>query len=346
MICALMIGRAGSEGFPKKNITKILGKRLCEYSLIAAKKSKYINKIFVSTDCPTIRSVSKRYNATIISRPKKLCTSKALGEDVFRHGYFEIKKLLKDEDIELVVLLFANVATVSHQLIDKGIGFLMDRELKYLSKINLDDKSGLVLLLGGAKVSTKLAMIRYFINKADYILVGGAMSFTFLKAKGYNVGNSLVEKDMIEEATFVLNESKNSNTKILLPLDIICAETFSNDSRSKCRLVSEIKENEMGLDIGAKTINNFVNIIKDNNTLVWNGPMGVFEIEAFAKGTRKVCEVLAELDDVLTIVGGGDSVAAVNQMGFQSKMSHISTGGGASLEFLEGKELPGVKALL
>ena len=124
MICALMIGRAGSEGFPKKNITKILGKRLCEYSLIAAKKSKYINKIFVSTDCPTIRSVSKRYNATIISRPKKLCTSKALGEDVFRHGYFEIKKLLKDEDIELVVLLFANVATVSHQLIDKGIGFL------------------------------------------------------------------------------------------------------------------------------------------------------------------------------------------------------------------------------
>ena len=124
LIYALMIGRAGSGGFPKKNITKILGKRLCEYSLIAAKKSKYINKIFVSTDCPTIRSVSKKYNASIIHRPKKLCTNKALGEDVFRHGYFQIKKLEKNKDIEFIVLLFANVATVSHKLIDKGISFL------------------------------------------------------------------------------------------------------------------------------------------------------------------------------------------------------------------------------
>ena len=126
MICALMIGRAGSAGFPKKNITKVLGKRLCEYSLIAAKKSKYIDKIFVSTDCPKIKLVSKKYKANIINRPKKLCSNRALGDDVFQHGYFEIKKLAKkeDKDIELIVLLFANVATVSHKLIDKGIKFL------------------------------------------------------------------------------------------------------------------------------------------------------------------------------------------------------------------------------
>ena len=168
------------------------------------------------------------------------------------------------------------------------------------------------------------------------------MSFTFLKAKGYNVGNSLIEEDMIEEATFILNESKNSNTEVLLPLDIICAETFSNDTRSKCRLVSEIKENEMGLDIGGETITNFVNIIKDNSTIIWNGPMGVFEMDSFKIGTDTLAENISELtknSSLLSVVGGGDTASAVISLGIESSFTHVSTGGGASLQLLSGLKL-------
>jgi len=238
--------------------------------------------------------------------------------------------------------MHASNSTILKYFNFKGIGFLMDRELQYLSKINLDNTSNLVLLLGGAKISTKLAMIRYFINKANYILVGGAMSFTFLKASGYKVGKSLIEEDMIEEASFVLNESKASNTKIILPVDVICAETFSNDARSKCRRISEIEENELGLDIGSDTSKNFINIIKENDTVIWNGPMGVFEMDSFKIGTdilAKGISASTKENKLISIVGGGDTASAVINLGIDSSFTHVSTGGGASLELLSGLKL-------
>jgi len=243
--------------------------------------------------------------------------------------------------------MHASNSTILKYFNFKGIGFLMDRELQYLSKINLDNTSNLVLLLGGAKISTKLAMIRYFINKANYILVGGAMSFTFLKASGYKVGKSLIEEDMIEEASFVLNESKASNTKIILPVDVICAETFSNDARSKCRRISEIKENELGLDIGYDTSKNFINIIKDNDTVIWNGPMGAFEMDSFKRGTDILAEGISALtkdNKLISIVGGGDTASAVINLGIDSSFTHVSTGGGASLELLSGLKLKLLKS--
>jgi len=304
------------------------------------------NKVLFSDDCISDKSIEKSNSLNsgdihllenLRYHDEELLDSDSFANTLSKHGDIYINDAFGTSH-----RMHASNSAILKYFNYKGIGFLMDRELKYLSKINLDDKSGLVLLLGGAKVSSKLTMIRYFINKADYILLGGAMSFTFLKAKGYNVGNSLVEKDMIEEATFILNESKNSNTEILLPLDIICAETFSNDTRSKCRLVSEIKENEMGLDIGSETITNFINIIKDNSTVIWNGPMGVFEMDSFKIGTDKLAKNISGLtknSSLISVVGGGDTASAVISLGIESSFTHVSTGGGASLQLLSGLKL-------
>ena len=200
-----------------------------------------------------------------------------------------------------------------------------------------------VAILGGAKVSSKISVIENLIDKVDTLIIGGGMSYTFSKAKGGSVGKSLLEEDYCEYALNMLKKADEKGVKLLLPVDNVIADDFSNDANSKVVKAGEIPDGWEGLDIGPETAKIFAAAVKDAKTVVWNGPMGCFEMPNFAKGTEAVAKALAETDAV-TIIGGGDSAAAVNQLGYGDKMTHISTGGGASLEFLEGKELPGVAA--
>lgn len=221
-------------------------------------------------------------------------------------------------------------------------GFLIEKEIEFLGEAVLNPKRPLVAILGGAKVSDKITVIESLLEKADKILIGGGMANTFLRAQGYDTGKSLVEEDKLDLAKSLLETGKD---KLVLPVDVVVAKEFSNDTEYAVRDASEIEADEMALDIGPKTVEVFEEVLKDAKTVVWNGPMGVFEMSNFAQGTIKVCESLAKLEDAITIIGGGDSATAAEQLGFEEDFTHISTGGGASLEFLEGKELPGIKAL-
>ncbi len=218
-------------------------------------------------------------------------------------------------------------------------GFLMEKEIKFIGGVVSNPTRPLIAILGGAKVSDKIGVIENLLEKADKVLVGGAMMFTFLKAQGKKTGLSLVEEDKIELAKMLLEKGKG---KLILPIDTVIAKEFKNDAEFRTVSVDEIPEDSMGLDIGKATIELFEKEIAGAKTVIWNGPMGVFEMSNFAKGTIGVCESIAHLKEATTIIGGGDSAAAAIQLGFSEKFTHISTGGGASLEYLEGKILPGI----
>jgi phosphoglycerate kinase len=220
-------------------------------------------------------------------------------------------------------------------------GLLMEEEIDYLDKVLEDPERPFVAILGGAKVSDKLGVIESLLGTADSLLVGGAMGFTFFKALGHEIGNSLVEDDYLEEAKRLMEEAGD---RLVLPVDVVVADAMEEDAESETVPVDGIPSGKMGLDIGPETVALFEGKISDASTIFWNGPMGVFEIDAFAKGTEGVARAVAE-SGATSVVGGGDSVAAVNKLGLEESMSHISTGGGASLEYVEGKELPGIAVL-
>lgn len=235
----------------------------------------------------------------------------------------------------------SNVGIASH--LDSALGYLVEKEVAYLGDAVDQPKRPFVAILGGAKVSDKIKVIENLLEKADKIIIGGGMAYTFFKAQGYEIGNSIVEDDRLELAKSVMEKAGD---KLVLPVDTVVADDFSNDANIQVVPSYEIPEGWEGLDIGPKTIEKFGEILADAKTVVWNGPMGVFEMEKFAKGTNGVAEVLAELkNQATTIVGGGDSAAAVSQLGYEDDFSHISTGGGASLQYLEGQPLPGVEAI-
>ena len=217
-------------------------------------------------------------------------------------------------------------------------GFLLEKEIKFLGNAVANPVHPFVTILGGAKVSDKIGVITNLIPKADHIIIGGGMAYTFLKAQGHKIGKSLVEDDKVEFAKELLEKAGD---KLVLPIDNVAATEFNNDAASEV-VGDDIPDNEMGLDIGPKTVELFKKTLEGAKTVVWNGPMGVFEMPNFAKGTLEVGRALADLPDATTIVGGGDSTAAAKQLGIAPKLTHISTGGGASLEYLEGKELPGI----
>ena len=223
-------------------------------------------------------------------------------------------------------------------------GFLIEKEIKFLDEAVNNPVRPFVAILGGAKVSDKINVIKSLLNKCDSLIIGGGMAYTFRVALGFKVGNSLLEEDKIELAKGLLEEAKEKGVKLLLPVDNVIADNFANDANSKI-VEGDIPDGWEGLDIGPKTIEKFSAEIAKAKTVVWNGPMGVFEFENFAKGTKAIATALANNKEATSIIGGGDSAAAVIQMGFADKMSHISTGGGASLEFLEGKVLPGIDCL-
>ena len=230
------------------------------------------------------------------------------------------------------------------KFLPSAVGFLVEKEISIMGKSLSNPERPFVAILGGAKVSDKITVIENLIEKVDSIIIGGGMAFTFLKSLGYSVGKSLLEEDKIDFAKELIEKAKSKNVKILLPIDVVVSKEFSNDSEFKIVNIDSIGDDYMGLDIGEKTVKLFSDEISNAKTVVWNGPMGVFEMSNFAKGTFEIAKAITE-SEAISIIGGGDSASAAEKSGYKDKITHISTGGGASLEFLEGKILPGIDSI-
>ncbi len=241
----------------------------------------------------------------------------------------------------------ASTEGVTKYIQTSAAGYLMQKELEYLGNAISNPQRPFMAILGGAKISGKIDVIKNLLDKVDTLIIGGGMAFTFFKVQGKEIGKSLLEEEKLDVAEEVLEKVKNSKINFLLPVDILVAEEFNNDTPAEVVDVDNIPPNKMGLDIGPETIKLFQNQIAQAKTVIWNGPMGVFEMSNFAKGTFAVAQALADATrkGAITVIGGGDSAAAISKAGLGDKVSHVSTGGGASLEFLEGKQLPGVVAL-
>ena len=229
---------------------------------------------------------------------------------------------------------------VSKYAAETVVGYLMEKEIKFLGQAVENPVRPFVAILGGAKVSDKINVINNLLDKVNTLIIGGGMAYTFLKAQGQEIGNSMCEEDKLDYALDMIKKAQDKGVNLLLPVDHVEGKEFSNDTERK--VVDTLEPGWAGYDIGPKTIENYKKALEGAKTVVWNGPMGVFEFSNFAEGTLEICRAVADLKDAVTVIGGGDSVNAVKRLGFADKMTHISTGGGASLEFLEGKELPGV----
>jgi 3-phosphoglycerate kinase len=225
-------------------------------------------------------------------------------------------------------------------------GFLMEKEIDFLAKAAHNPEHPYAAIIGGAKISSKMAVLEHLLDKVDKLLIGGGMANTFLKAEGFNIGESLVEDDYVDQARAVMQKAEAKGVKLLLPTDVIVAERFEADSPSKRVSVNAVPGGWRIMDVGETTTDVFAKALEGCKTVVWNGPMGVIEMAPFAHGSHRLAAVIAALPNATTIIGGGETAAVVEQVGMQDKFSHVSTGGGASLEFLEGKELPGVAVLM
>ena len=226
-----------------------------------------------------------------------------------------------------------------------GVGFLIEKELKVLGDALNNPRRPFVAILGGAKVSTKIGVIDALLNKVDVLLIGGGMAYTFYKSMGYGVGNSICELDKLDLAKELMQKAKEKGVKLIIPVDNVIGKEFKPDTESKIVAYNEIPDGWEGFDIGPKTVKMYEEELKNAKTILWNGPVGLFEFDQFAKGTNEIAHFISNLNDCTTIIGGGDSAAAVTKIGLADKMTHISTGGGASLEFIEGKKLPGIEAI-
>ncbi|MBS2100792.1 phosphoglycerate kinase [Carboxylicivirga linearis] len=265
------------------------------------------------------------------------------GDEGFAKQLSELADVYVNDAFGTAHRAHASTTIIAKFMDEKMAGYLLDKEIKFLGDTVENAEKPFVAIVGGAKVSGKLEVLKSLITKVDTILIGGGMAYTFLKAQGHNVGNSLVEEDLVDTAKQILADAKTNGVNFMLPVDNLAADKFDNDADIQT-VGNDIPEGRMALDVGPETTKAYAAEIASAKTVVWNGPMGCFEMPNFSKGTFGVCQAVAD-SSAVSIIGGGDSVAAVNQSGLADKMSHISTGGGASLEFLEGKELPGVKAI-
>ncbi len=266
------------------------------------------------------------------------------GEEVFSQALAKLGDVYINDAFGTSHRPHASIVGVTKYIKDSASGYLLQKEIEYLGKAIDNPERPFVAILGGAKVSDKIGVLKNLIHKADAIIIGGAMAYTFLAAKGIATGSSKIEKDKLDLASAVLAEVKAKNKEFLLPVDHVIAQSFKEDAGFQVTSNDSIPEGWMGLDIGPKSIQKFSQVIAKAKTVIWNGPMGVFEWQSFAKGTQAVAQAVAN-SKAISIVGGGDSVAAINQCGLNEKITHVSTGGGASLEMLEGIVLPGIEAL-
>jgi len=241
----------------------------------------------------------------------------------------------------------ASTTVVAKFFEDKCFGYLLDKEIKSLDKVLHSSEKPVTAVLGGAKVSSKITVIENILDKIDHLIIGGGMTYTFIKAQGGHIGNSLVEDDKQELALEILKKAKEKGVEVHLPVDSVIADSFSEQASTQTESVDNIPDGWMGLDVGPETIRNFSSVIKNSKIILWNGPLGVFEMDTFAEGTIKIGEAIADATEngAFSLVGGGDSVAAVKKFGLEDKVSYVSTGGGAMLEMLEGKSLPGIEAI-
>ncbi len=273
----------------------------------------------------------------------------AAGDEAFAKNLASLAKLYVNDAFGTAHRAHASTTTVAQffKAKAKSFGFLMQKEIENANRLLHDPEKPVTAIIGGAKVSDKILLLDRLIDFVDHLLVGGGMAYTFLKAQGGNVGNSLVEEDKLDLALKLLKKAADKNVKIYLPKDSVIADRFAADAKTETKYSSRIRKGWMGLDIGEKAQKEFSEVILKSATILWNGPMGVFEMPAFAEGTKAIAKAVAKATKkgAFSLVGGGDSVAAVNQMGLAEEVSYVSTGGGAMLEFLEGKELPGIKAI-
>ena len=317
-----------------------VAKRLCELG---------VNVVFAADDAVVGENAKKAVEQmkdgdVILLENTRYRTEEMKNEDAFSQELASIADIYVDDAFGTTHKAHCSVVGVTKYLKESAAGYLIKKELDFLGNAVENPVRPFVAIIGGLKVSDKINVINNLLEKVDVLLIGGGMAYTFLKALGHNIGDSVLEEDKIEYAKEMLEKAKAKGVKLLLPVDAVVSKEFKNDAEFKTVSSQEIGDGWRGLDIGEKTRELYKEALQGAKTVFWNGPMGVFEFENFSKGTYAIAEVMAGLD-ATTIIGGGDSVSAVNQMGFGSKMSHISTGGGASLEFLEGKELPGIAAI-
>lgn len=329
------LGRPKGTGFEKDFSLLPVAKRLQE---LLKEKVLFLN------DCvgPTVKeAIAKSTERVVLLENLRFHKAEEKNDPAFAKELASLADIYINDAFGTAHRAHASTVGITAYL-PSVAGFLIEKELKYLGNAINDPKRPLVIILGGAKVSDKIELIKNLIPKADSIIIGGGMAYTFLKAQGINVGNSKLEKDKIDMARELMEQAKKAGVELALTTDYVITQSFTSDD---CKVSDVIPDGWESLDIGPKTIKRYEAILSKAKTVVWNGPLGVFERDAYAKGTRAIAEYLASLKDVTVIIGGGDSAAAVSKFGLEDKMTHISTGGGASLEFLEGKELPGIAAL-
>ncbi len=327
------------------------GKSDPAYSLapVAAHLSNLLDKqVVMAPDCigDEVQQLTSQLNdgAVLLLENVRFHSGETANDPEFAAKLAELADIYVNDAFGTAHRAHASTEGVARLLQPAVSGYLMEKELKYLGSALADPQRPFVAILGGAKVSDKITVIENLLDKVDAILIGGGMAYTFLKAQGFEIGTSLVEEDRLSLAKDLLAAATTKGVDFMLPVDHLVSSRFSADSPAEICCNEKFPSDKMGLDIGPESIKNYTRKVAAAKTVVWNGPMGVFEFDAFAKGTFAIAETLAATD-CLSIIGGGDSVAAVNKSQLQDKMTHISTGGGASLEFLEGKALPGVVAL-
>lgn len=327
------------------------GEAILQYSLRSAARhlGLLLNKeVYFSDDCigeDTKRLVSSLKNGSVLLLENlRFHKEEEQNDEVFSKELASLGEIYINDAFGTAHRAHSSTVGVTKFIARCASGYLMQKELEYLSKVISSPAHPFVAILGGSKISGKIDVIKNLLNKANRILIGGGMVFTFYKAMGYEVGKSLLDEERIELASELLKEA---GSKLILPHDVVVADRFENDSPFETVDANKIPAEKMGMDIGSKTISTFKQEILKAKTIVWNGPMGVFEMDNFAKGTLEIAKALAEAtrNGAVTVVGGGDSAAAISKAGLEKNVSHVSTGGGASLEFMEGKTLPGVEAL-
>ncbi len=333
---AAYLAKAGED--QKKLTLKPVADRLNEY---LGGKVTFATDI-IGDDAKAKVAALKDGEAVLLENVRFDAREEKNGED-FAKALASMADLFVNDAFGTAHRAHASTEGISHY-IPAVCGFLIDKEITFMGGALEAPKHPFVAILGGAKVSDKIGVITNLIEKVDTIIIGGAMAYTFIKAQGGKIGTSLCEDDKMELALSLVEKAKAKGVKFLLPVDNKCATAFDNDAPSLVCDIDKVPDGYMGMDIGPKTIELYANAVKDAKTVIWNGPMGVSEFENYAAGTRAVAQAVAE-SDAISIVGGGDSTAAVEKLGFADKITHISTGGGASLEFLEGKELPGIACL-